>query len=130
MESVAQQIAAATGPSGPNHEYLERLAEALWKACILCFRQGSCLNTVGINVLALSPCQLCFTCSSAYACYSALFWAGWLLYAFMQLVHISSVLSCPCIAHSAAATHFDAEADGVTLIVQPHAGQGERARAL
>ncbi|KAL3148171.1 hypothetical protein ABBQ38_014451 [Trebouxia sp. C0009 RCD-2024] len=32
MESVAQQIAAATGPSGPNYEYLERLAEALWKA--------------------------------------------------------------------------------------------------
>ena len=34
MESVAQQIAAATGPSGPNHEYLERLAEALWKVRI------------------------------------------------------------------------------------------------
>lgn len=35
MESVAQQIAAATGPSGPNYEYLERLAEALWKVNIL-----------------------------------------------------------------------------------------------
>lgn len=34
MESVAQQIAAATGPSGPNYEYLERLAEALWKVRI------------------------------------------------------------------------------------------------
>jgi len=30
MESIAQQIAAATGPSGPNHEYLEQLAKALW----------------------------------------------------------------------------------------------------
>lgn len=31
VEAVAQQIAAATGPSGPNYEYLQRLAEALWK---------------------------------------------------------------------------------------------------
>ena len=31
MESIAQQIAAATGPSGPNYEYLDCLAEALWK---------------------------------------------------------------------------------------------------
>ena len=40
MESVAQQIAAATGPSGPNYEYLDCLAAALWKVssslCILC----------------------------------------------------------------------------------------------
>ncbi len=31
LESVAQQIAAAIGPSGPNHEYLDLLAKALWK---------------------------------------------------------------------------------------------------
>lgn len=31
LESVAQQIAAAIGPSGPNHEYLDQLAKALWK---------------------------------------------------------------------------------------------------
>lgn len=40
MESVAQQIAAATGPSGPNYEYLERLAEALWKVSTLAKTQS------------------------------------------------------------------------------------------
>ena len=50
MESVAQQIAAATGPSGPNYEYLERLAEALWKVNTLAmipqceFRNSSTCN--------------------------------------------------------------------------------------
>ena len=31
IESIAQQIAACSGPSGPNHEYLEQLAQAMWK---------------------------------------------------------------------------------------------------
>ena len=31
MEAIAQQIAASSGPSGPNHEYLEQLAQAMWK---------------------------------------------------------------------------------------------------
>ena len=66
MESVAQQIAAATGPSGPNYEYLERLAEALWKVSnsllILCFPrkpQGHCSSHAETADLWPILCLVC-----------------------------------------------------------------------
>ena len=69
MESVAQQIAAATGPSGPNYEYLQRLAEALWKVSsslhIFCFpRQHShCSN----HVATADPwSMLCLVANQTY----------------------------------------------------------------
>ncbi len=34
-EAIAQQIAFAAGPSGPNHEYLSNLAAAMQQVCIL-----------------------------------------------------------------------------------------------
>lgn len=70
VESVAQQIAAATGPSGPNHEYLERLAEALWKACILCLIQELLTHLACTLLKLMCSCQLCFISSAACACYS------------------------------------------------------------
>ena len=52
VEAVAQQIAAATGGSGPNYEYLQRLAEALWKVislhyahCSVCIFDADCLGS-------------------------------------------------------------------------------------
>lgn len=66
MESVAQQIAAATGPSGPNYEYLERLAEALWKVSTC---SGSIIVSVDLSSLLFSGCR----CGWRHK-YSLLYW--------------------------------------------------------
>ena len=57
VEAVAQQIAAATGPSGPNYEYLERLAEALWKVKPLC--PLSCTHPLQQLLIGLPSLQFC-----------------------------------------------------------------------
>lgn len=36
LQDIAQQVAAAVGPSGPNYEYVLRLADAMRQVCCCC----------------------------------------------------------------------------------------------